>query len=112
MLFNLLIIIVIYNKKFLKIVLLFYNIWYNLYINKIYYILNGICLWKQKKDIKNADCEYLFCTEIIQFVEGKGQIYKQLNTEELTIAIKRISDRVGVEKIIHINLEEHLLVIC
>ena len=53
-----------------------------------------------------------FCTEIIQFVERKGQIYKQLSTKALTIVIKRISDRVGVEKIIHINLEEHLLVIC
>ena len=61
---------------------------------------------------KNADCEYLFCTEIIQFVEGKGQIYKQLSTEALARAIKKISDRVGVEKIIHINLEEHFLVIC
>ena len=38
---------------------------------------------------KNADCEYLFCTEIIQFVEGKGQIYKQLSTEALARAIKK-----------------------
>ena len=47
---------------------------------------------------KNADCEYLFCTEIIQFVEGKGQIYKQLSTEALARAIKKISDRAGVEE--------------
>ena len=47
---------------------------------------------------KNTDCEYLFCTEIIQFVEGKGQIYKQLSTEALARAIKKISDRAGVEK--------------
>ena len=30
-----------------------------------------------------------FCTEIIQFVEEKGQIYKQLSTEALAKEIKK-----------------------
>ena len=72
----------------------------------------GYVCKSRRKTWKIQIVNIYFCTEIIQFVEWKGQIYKQLSTEELTIAIKRISDRDGVEKIIHINLEEHLLVIC